>query len=82
MTLKTIIDQSFKKKTQVHACFIDFKKAFDLVNRKALFHKLRKYGVQGDFFNTLQDMYARVDFSVKLPQVRTPYFNTSVGVNQ
>ena len=32
LTLKTIIDQAFKKKTHVHACFIDFKKAFDLVN--------------------------------------------------
>ena len=31
----------FKKKQYLYTCFIDFRKAFDVVNRKALLYKLR-----------------------------------------
>ena len=61
---------------------MDFKKAFDSINRKALFHKLEKYVAHGDYLNILQDMYAKAEFSVKLQEGRTPYFDTSVGLKQ
>ena len=37
LTLKTIIDKGFKSSKKVCACFIDFKKAFDTINKEALF---------------------------------------------
>ena len=37
LTLKTIIDKAFKSSKKVYACFIDFIKAFDTINREALF---------------------------------------------
>ena len=42
-TLKTMIDDMFKKKKYLYVCFVDFRKAFDLVNRKALLYKLQLY---------------------------------------
>jgi hypothetical protein len=41
LTLKTIIDKAFKSSKKVYACFIDFKKAFDTINREALFFNLK-----------------------------------------
>ena len=83
LTLKTIIDKMFKKKKYLYACFIDFRKAFDIVNRQALLFKLRKqYDINGIFFDIIEDMYKDVLFSVKLQNKVTPYFKTSIGVKQ
>jgi hypothetical protein len=49
LTLKTIIDKAFKSSKKVYACFIDFKKAFDTINREALFYKLSQYNIKGPF---------------------------------
>ena len=81
-TLKTMIDSMFKKKKYLYACFVDFRKAFDLVNRKALLYKLKRYNIKGNFLNVLESMYEEVRFSVKLGNTATPSFISSVGVKQ
>ena len=82
-SLKTIIDKMFKKKKYLYACFIDFRKAFDVVNRRALLYKFRKYyGIDGLFFNIVENMYSDVFFSVKLHDKVAPLFKTSTGVKQ
>ena len=50
LTLKTIIDKAFKSSKKIYACFIDFRKAFDTINRDALFYKLSYYNIDGPFF--------------------------------
>ena len=82
-TLKTIIDKMFKKKQYLYSCFIDFRKAFDIVNRKALLFKLKEYyGIEGLYFNIIENMYEDVRFSVKLKNRIAPVFKTSIGVKQ
>ena len=81
-TLKSMIDKMFKKKQYLYACFIDFRKAFDMVNRHALLYKLRKYGIVGSYFDIIENMYKDVLFSVKLQNKVTPFFKTSIGVKQ
>lgn len=65
LTLKTIIDKAFKSSKKVYACFIDFKKAFDTINREALFYKLFQYNIKGPFFDIIQNMYKEVLFAVR-----------------
>ena len=73
----------FKKKQYLYTCFIDFRKAFDVVNRKALLYKLREYyGIDGLYFNIVENMYKDVFFSVKLQNKIAPLFKTSIGVKQ
>jgi hypothetical protein len=65
LTLKTIIDKAFKSSKKVYVCFIDFKKAFDTINREALFYKLSQYNIKGTFFDIIQNMYKEVLFAVR-----------------
>ena len=81
-TLKTMIDNMFKKKKYLYVCFVNFRKAFDLVNRNALLYKLQQYNINGNFFNIIKSMYKEVRFSVKIGNTIIPPFMPSVGVKQ
>lgn len=82
LTLKTIIDKAFRSSKQLYGCFVDLKKAFDTVNREALLVKFSWYGITGNFFNILKNMYKEVNFSVKLDEGETQLFSSNVGVKQ
>lgn len=81
-SLKTLIDKFFKKKKYLFTCFVDLKKAFDTVNRKALLHKIYSYDIRGNFYRIMESMYRNVYFSVKVPDGLTDSFDSSIGVKQ
>ena len=81
LTLGTLIDKYFRKNKYIFACFIDLKKAFDTINRKALLYKLQRYHIRGCFYNILENMYNNVTFSVNLSDGLTDSFKSSIGVN-
>jgi hypothetical protein len=62
LTLKTLIDKYFRKNKYICACFIDLKKAFDTINRKALLYKLQRYNIRGCFYNIFENMYINVTY--------------------
>ena len=43
----------------LYVCFIDFTKAFDYVNRDALFYKLHQRGISGVYLNVLRNMFKK-----------------------
>lgn len=56
-TLCAIIRTRIYQKKPTFACFIDFSKAFDFVNRDLLLYRLLEYGVNGNFYKSLQSLY-------------------------
>ena len=67
LTLTTIVNKFVKKqKTKVYACFVDYAKAFDLVCRESLLHKLWTMGIQGRFFICVEYMYSGSTAKIKL----------------
>ena len=85
LTLKTIIDKytHCRPSKHVYTCFVDLKAAFDTVWRDALFFKLLKNEIGGNFLGILIDMYKTVDFCVKLsPSTCTQKFPSNIGVKQ
>ena len=74
--------KAFKSSKYLFACFIDLSKAFDTINRRALFHKLYKFNVRGHFLNILKDMYSSLLYSVKTEHGLSPSFETKIGVKQ
>ena len=46
-------------------CFVDFSKAFDIINRNILFYKLLENGWTGLVIDTLRSLYAKSQFRVK-----------------
>jgi hypothetical protein len=59
-----ITRHKFKKKP-LFTCFIDFTKAFDYVNRYALYYKLIHRGVNGKMLRLICDMYKKAKCRVK-----------------
>ena len=64
------------------SCFVDFKKAFDLVPRDILLEKLLKFGINGNFFNIIRNIYIRTTKPVlKLKEnAATPFVSILVCV--
>ena len=63
--LDTLIDDAKKRKKPLYVCFIDFSKAYDFIDRSALFYKLIAQGVVGPMLRVMQSMYEAVKSIVK-----------------
>ena len=71
-------------KKQSWCIFIDFERAFDTVNRDALWSELIECGVSCKMFKILQSMYSTVKSCVKFSfdMFFSDFFNVSVGLKQ
>lgn len=81
--LKTLLDKYVKKnKSSMYVAFIDFKKFFDTINRKALFYKMLKYGIYGNLYNIVKNAYDGCTYKVKTRFGLTKGFVSNNGVKQ
>ena len=55
-----------KLKKRLYTCFVDFRKAFGLLNRSALLYKLSDLGVDGNFFKCISFKYTHSCASLKM----------------
>ena len=83
-TVKTLIDKYTKNGKKLYSCFIDFKKAFDRVNRWKLLYKLRQTNIGTLSYNIIKDMYlAKKDhLQVKIGDHLSNKFASNIGVKQ
>ena len=63
-------------------CFVDYKLAFDSINRTLLFHKLPKFGIVGKMYNALSSLYLDPKARVILNDIPTDYFQCLIGCKQ
>ncbi len=82
-SLLSSIENRMGRKKDTFVCFIDFRKAFDCVNRKLLWHKLSvRYNINGTFLYALRTLYDNVLCSVDINHSLTDYFEVHSGVKQ
>ena len=82
-TLRALIEKySHHHKQKVYACFIDFRKAFDSVWHKGLFHRILSYGIGGKLYDLIKSLYSRSTCAIKLGTNKTDTFSFSRGVRQ
>ena len=81
-TLYSIVHTFLSKKSKLYVAFVDFKKAFDSVNRNSLWAVLRKTGVNGKMYLALRSIYDSVLASVRDKGRYTDYFHCPKGVKQ
>ena len=63
-------------------CFVDFSKAFNVINRNILFYKLMNCGWKGRVIDTLRSLYDKSHFRVKRHGKLNPIVQSRAGVNQ
>ena len=63
-------------------CFIDFRKAFDLVDRDLLLRRLHDYDIKGKFLKMIEILYTKTESSICLNDKLTSWFETKFGVKQ
>ena len=56
VVLNSLFDLYLFRKKRLYACFIDYKKAFDSIQRQQLWMKLWNPEIQGELFNVIYDM--------------------------
>ena len=82
-TLHCIIEQYKKKKNgRVYVAFVDYSKAFDLVERSSLWVKLLQNGIKGRIVNVIRNMYDNAKSCVKSGDSISEFFSCNVGVRQ
>ena len=68
--------------SKVFVAFLDSRKAFDTVWRKALMYKLFILGVKGKLWSIINDIYNKSESAVVVNQCKSNNFKVMQGVRQ
>ena len=80
--LHSLIDFYLFGAQRLYCAFIDYKKAFDLVNRTHLWGKLIACGINGKVITVIYNMYLNAKSCVKKGAVLSEFFACNIGVRQ
>lgn len=70
------------RKKKVYAMFIDFKTAFDKIDRRSMWFKLEELGFSYRFLHLLQELYNRTTAFVWDGESISEEFSTTIGLKQ
>jgi hypothetical protein len=80
--LRTLQDQHRQGGQQLWVCFVDFKQAYDRVQRELLWEKLEARGFGGEWLRAVQALYADVPMAVRTSAGISPCFQATLGLKQ
>ena len=81
-SITSIIETRKLRKLSTFAAFIDFKKAYDSVNRFLLFQKLERLGISSKMLRALKSLYNNVQSCIKLNGFLSEWFPVNTGLKQ
>lgn len=81
-TMCDLIKSKINDKKKIYACYIDFSKAFDYVNRPMAMYRLQEYGVTGRLYNAYKAIYDSALCALKINGNLTEYITTVMGTKQ
>ena len=80
--VRQICEKYMAKSKDVYFAFLDLEKAYDRVDREALWKVLRIYGVGGSLLQAVKSMYADSKACVRVGSERSDWFPVRVGLRQ
>lgn len=81
--LQTLINKYlYGQNKNLYVCFVDFRRAFDSVARKALVTKLLRNKVGGKFYDLIKNIYSNTLYCCKTDNILGEPFLTKIGVKQ
>ena len=80
--LCAIIDKQRCLSKPLYTCFVDFTKAFDYIDRAALYYKLLNRGIDGNLLNVIRSMFSKAECRVKWDSRISDILKSEYGVLQ
>ena len=82
--IKTIVEKVVKKghKKNLFCAFIDFKKAYDTVNRSMLLNRLKELGINGLLYTNIVAMYQKTEYIIKYKNGYLDAIDSNLGLKQ
>ena len=82
-TLQCLIDiYTNHLNKNLYCCFIDYRKAFDTINRAALWQKLASLNINGKILNVIKCMYENAKSCIRINNETSDFFACKAGVRQ
>jgi hypothetical protein len=81
-SLKCLIDLYLHNKKRLYCAFIDYRKAFDSIDRTALWQKNLRCGVDGKIFRVIHNMYRYAKSCIRNGNELSESFLCNIGVRQ
>ena len=81
-SLHAILDWYLKKRKRVYTAFVDYRKAFDLIDRSSLWLKLINHGVDGKLLKIIRQIYDKSKSCISYNGTTSEFFQTNIGVKQ
>ena len=81
--LNTIVKRFLKvEKRKLYVAFIDFRKAYDKINRNLLFLKLQRLGVKGLLYQNIKAIYKDISYLIKVRGGYLEPISSTCGLKQ
>lgn len=80
--LCAIVSLKLNSNRKVYAFFVDFKSAFDCIDREALYYKLSVAGISTKFIHIIKAIYSDTKVAIWDGNGMSEYFGTYMGVKQ
>ena len=80
--LQALIDLYLSKNKRLYCAFIDYKKAFDLIDRSSLWSKLIANQINGNLIRVVYNLYENAKSCVKQGIKLSNLFSCNIGVRQ
>ena len=81
-TLRCLLDLFKNSNKKLYCAFVDYKKAFDSINRTSLWLKLLSFNINGKVLQIIRNMYHNAKSCVRTNSGLTEFFSCDVGVRQ
>jgi sorting nexin-29 len=81
-TLRLELEKAYEFGIDLHSLFIDFKQAYDTVNRTYLFEALKEFGINNKLVNLIKMTLIYTNCRVKIQGKLSSIFKVKVGLRQ
>jgi len=80
LTVSELVRSRKVRRKETHCAFLDIRKAYDMLDRDALWKRLIDVGLRGKLWRVLRNLYDVVESSVLVGHRRTEWFQVEAGV--
>lgn len=81
-SITNIVDTRKKSKLSTFCAFIDFRKAYDCIDRNKLWNRLDSIGVSSKMLTAVKSLYRTISSCVRVNHLTTGWFSVKSGLRQ